>query len=198
MGSDEEVPAVKKLHEGYHGWMKSIAKTSQDFTPLRIDNKAETETAERSKEGSSAWNTAGTWEEKDKSAWACDRLKKYLCRSFRFEDAKYNTSLEVDSIVRCDGEAKLVYSRGVKRCGFDISVKFEWKSTRENDSEGFDEVKGHVEIHDFDDMNGEDYEVRVSTEECSAHARDAKDAILNWEDQLRKILADWKEELLQQ
>ena len=36
MGSDEEVPAVKKLHEGYHGWMKSIAKTSQVINPTIV------------------------------------------------------------------------------------------------------------------------------------------------------------------
>lgn len=26
---DEAAPAPKKMHEGYHGWMKTISKTSQ-------------------------------------------------------------------------------------------------------------------------------------------------------------------------
>jgi hypothetical protein len=93
----------------------------------------------------------------------------------------------------------LVFSRGKKRCGYDISLKFEWESSRQGeDPEGMDKVSGHIEIHDFDDTTGEDYEVKVSVEGNSQHEREAKQLINQWEPELRKILSTWKQELLAQ
>ena len=92
-----------------------------------------------------------------------------------------------------------MFSRGKKRCGYDIALKFEWTSTRtEEDAEGFDEATGHVEVHDFDDTSGEGYEIHVTFEGNSTHAKDAKSAILEWEAGLRQILGTWRNELLQQ
>lgn len=94
---------------------------------------------------------------------------------------------------------KIVFSRGKKRCGYDIALKFEWTSTRtETDPDGVDDVTGHVEVHDFDDTNGEDYEIAVTTAQSRQHDVDAKTSVLKWEPELRKILAQWKAELLQQ
>lgn len=166
-------------------------------------------------------------EEKDKSEWARERLKHHILNSFSFVDGTHKLSIKANSIVRCDGEAKVrscahssvvfifcsaflgdsrhilmqvVFSRGKKRCGYDISLKFEWTSTRTEgeDPEGIEDVTGHVEVHDFDDTNGEDYEIKVTTEMSRKHEVDAKKSVLKWEPELRKILATWKEELLQQ
>uniref|UniRef100_K3WL21 Activator of Hsp90 ATPase AHSA1-like N-terminal domain-containing protein n=1 Tax=Globisporangium ultimum (strain ATCC 200006 / CBS 805.95 / DAOM BR144) TaxID=431595 RepID=K3WL21_GLOUD len=202
---------AKKIHNGYHGWMKSIAKTEQDFTPVRIESTAGV--AAPTQQGNSVWNSAGTWEEKDKSEWARARLKERILDSFSFVDGAHKVSIKANSIVKCDGEAKvlsfimsnlmlqIVFSRGKKRCGYDISLKFEWTSTRadgEEDPEGADEVTGHVEVHDFDDTSGEDYEIKVTTGMSRKHDMDAKKSVLKWEPELRKILTAWKEELLQQ
>lgn len=54
-------PAAKKMHAGYHGWMKSIPKTSQDFTPARIDAAPQQQQQQAAATGNSAWNAAGTW-----------------------------------------------------------------------------------------------------------------------------------------
>lgn len=91
---------------------------------------------------------------------------------------------------------QVVFSRGKKRCGYDIALKFEWLSTRADESDA--DVTGHVEVHDFDDTSGEDYEVHVTAEGSGQHAADAKQSILKWEPELRAVLAIWKDELLQQ
>ncbi|KAE8896763.1 hypothetical protein PF005_g4256 [Phytophthora fragariae] len=153
MSSDE---GEKKLHSGYHGWMKTIPKTSQDFTPVRIDNSAAVAAPVSRSDSSSVWNAAGTWEERDRSEWA---------------------------------QAKIVFSRGKKRCGYELSVKFVWESG---------DVSGHVELHDFDDTSGDDYEVLVTVDGSSQSDLAAKKAVLDKEPELRKLLALWKEELLQQ
>lgn len=58
MSDHEDEP--KKLHDGYHGWMKTIPKTKQDFTPVRIEGAASVEAATTA-QGNSVWNAAGTW-----------------------------------------------------------------------------------------------------------------------------------------
>ncbi|OWY90973.1 hypothetical protein PHMEG_00040643 [Phytophthora megakarya] len=183
--SDDE----NQLHSGYHGWMKTIPKTSQDFTPVRIDSSAAVTAPVQRSDSTSVWNSAGTWEERDKSEWARDRLKHHILTSFSVEDEAQGLSIKATSIVRCDGEAKVVFSRGKKRCGYELSVKFAWES---------DDVSGHVELHDFDDTNGEEYEVLVTANGSSQRELAAKKAVIDKESELRKLLTLWKDELLQQ
>lgn len=131
MSDHEDEPAT--LHDGYHGWMKSIPKTQRDFTPVRIESAASVEAAP-STQGNSAWNAAGTWcgmqsrasgsadgqtdgrthqcahdnrEERDKSEWARERLKQLVLESFAFEDGTRKLAVKANSIVRCDGDAKV-------------------------------------------------------------------------------------------
>ncbi|KAG6955785.1 hypothetical protein JG687_00010970 [Phytophthora cactorum] len=184
--SDDE-----KLHSGYHGWMKTIPKTSQvDFTPVRIDNAAAVAAPVSRSDSSSVWNSAGTWEERDKSEWARERLKHHILASFSFEDEGQGLSIKATSFVRCDGEAKVVFSRGKKRCGYELSVKFAWESD--------DDVSGHVELQDFDDTSGDEYEVLVTANGSGQRELAAKKAVIDKEPELRKLLALWKQELLQQ
>jgi hypothetical protein len=82
-----------------------------------------------------------------------------------------------------------VFSRGKKRCGYELSVKFAW--------EGGD-VSGHVELQDFDDTSGDEYEVLVTANGSSQSDLAAKKAVSDREPGLRKLLALWKQELLQQ
>ncbi|KAG1687967.1 hypothetical protein DVH05_004486 [Phytophthora capsici] len=180
----------EKLHSGYHGWMKTIPKTSQDFTPTRIDNATAVAAPVSRSDSSSVWNSAGTWEERDKSEWARERLKHHILTSFSFEDEAQGLSIKATSIVKCDGEAKLVFSRGKKRCGYELSVKFAWESD--------DNVSGHVELQDFDDTSGEDYDVLVTTDGSGQSQQAAKKAVVSKEPELRKLLALWKQELLEQ
>ncbi|TDH74200.1 uncharacterized protein CCR75_001175 [Bremia lactucae] len=180
--SDDE-----KLHDGYHGWMKTIPKTSQDFTPARIDNN---EAVAATSDSTSVWNSAGTWEERDKSEWARERLKHHILASFSYEDEAQGLSVKATSFVKCDGEAKVVFSRGKKRCGYDLSIKFAWESG--------DDVSGHVELQDFDDTCGDEYEVFVTSNGSGQRDLAAKKAVMDMEPELRKLLALWKQELLQQ
>uniref|UniRef100_M4BD12 Activator of Hsp90 ATPase AHSA1-like N-terminal domain-containing protein n=1 Tax=Hyaloperonospora arabidopsidis (strain Emoy2) TaxID=559515 RepID=M4BD12_HYAAE len=188
MSSDDDNDS-KELHSGYHGWMKTIAKTSQDFTPVRIEDSAVVVAVDRSSDSRSAWNSAGTWEERDKSGWARERLKHHILTSFSFDDEAEGLGVKATSIVRCDGEAKVVFSRGKKRCGYDLSVKFAWASG---------DVSGHVELHDFDDTSADEFEIIVTADGSSQSEVAAKKAVIDKEPELRKLLALWKEELLQQ
>ena len=91
------------------------------------------------------------------------------------------------AVVDCCGQ--VVFSRGKKRCGYDLSVKFAWASG---------DVSGHVELHDFDDTSADEFEIIVTADGSSQSEVAAKKAVIDKEPELRKLLALWKEELLQQ
>ncbi len=59
-------------------------------------------------------------------------------------------------------------------------------------------AQGHVKLHDFEDTNGEDYEIHVTSTSSSDLAQKSVDAIKHWEGEFRKILLAWKQEVLQQ
>ncbi|OQR81139.1 hypothetical protein ACHHYP_16733 [Achlya hypogyna] len=186
MSDDEGSP--KKLHDGYHGWFKSVARTGQDFTPQPIKAPVVDNTV------GSAWNAGGTWEEIDKSEWARAALTRHILDGFKFDDAKYGLHITATDVVTCSGETKLVFSRGKKRCGYELDVKFAWDCSAEDGRS----ASGHVKLHDFEDTNGEDYEVHVTSNGASDAAKQGVDAIKRWESGLRQILQAWKKELLEQ
>ncbi len=72
-----------------------------------------------------------------------------------------------------------------------MNVEVEWKveSTDED-------ITGSLSIHDFEDTNGEDYEVKIHVNGSSSQHKQARTAIANWESNLRKRLMQWREELL--
>ncbi|CAI5735175.1 unnamed protein product [Hyaloperonospora brassicae] len=188
MSSDDDDDATQ-LHSGYHGWMKTIAQTPQDCTPVRIGDATVATAVDCSSDSRSAWNSAGTWEERDKSEWARERLKHHILTSFSFDGGAEGLCVKATSIVRCDGEAKVVFSRGKKRCGYELSVKFSWASG---------DVSGHIELLDFDDTSADEFEIVVTADGSSQRDVAAKKAVIDREPELRKLLALWKEELLQQ
>ena len=59
-------------------------------------------------------------------------------------------------------------------------------------------MSGHVELQDFDDTTGDDFEVLVTANGSSEQDLVVKQAVIDKEPELRKLLALWKEELLQQ
>lgn len=74
---------------------------------MRIESSAAVASSSNSQQGNSAWNHAGTWEEKDKSAWARDRLKEQILAGFAFTDEARKVSVKASSIIQCDGDAKV-------------------------------------------------------------------------------------------
>ena len=79
--------------------------------------------------GPATWNTAGTWEDRDMSLWAVDRIKS-LC-----SQASYSTTsldpipLTITSRIKevvCEGSAQVIFARGKKKIVYDFLVKLEF------------------------------------------------------------------------
>eukprot|EP00730_Choanoeca_flexa_P005301 TRINITY_DN11920_c1_g3_i2.p1 TRINITY_DN11920_c1_g3~~TRINITY_DN11920_c1_g3_i2.p1 ORF type:complete len:135 (+),score=37.17 TRINITY_DN11920_c1_g3_i2:93-497(+) len=64
----------------------------------------------------SQWNSAGTWEERDRSQFARDFLKKQL-------DQLSFSNLTTKSVHTCKGDARKLHVRGKDRAGFEFAIK---------------------------------------------------------------------------
>jgi len=80
-----------------------IARAPSDSTPSKV----------------SAWNSAGTWEEKDTSNWCQGRLKDILNETVAEEDGS-SLIVKVSELKEVSGDASVVVSRGKKRYVFDL------------------------------------------------------------------------------
>jgi activator of HSP90 ATPase len=107
--------------------------------------------------GQSAWNAAGTWEEKDCSAWAKDRLKSIL-QSLSSKSGSDNIS--VTKVKDVEGEASITVVRGKKKYIYDYSLNMELKGTA-----GGSSFTGELNVQD---ITGENAHEVVDTECCLA------------------------------
>lgn len=113
-------------------------------------------------EGTSAWNTAGTWEERDVTPWANGTLSAALLA------AEYvlppgspspGARATVTKISKIDGHASFATVRGKKRYMYEFSITIEWALTMGDDHSRvchgemtFPDVDGTVEL-------GEGYDI---------------------------------------
>jgi len=87
----------------------------------------------------SAWNTGGTWEEKDMTSWAKEELEKRL-KTVKAVDGAL--SAKVSKVKDVEGSASVVASRGTTRHLYDFSFELEYKVSSEGEGgEGEEEVK---------------------------------------------------------
>jgi len=94
----------------------------------------------------SAWNTAGTWEDKKLSM-------KFLQSSFEKQlietEYKFTTGyLKVSSFDSVTGEASLVTSRGKRRMGYELELKVKLEGSAGSDYEGAEALIKIIELCD--------------------------------------------------
>jgi len=89
-------------------------------TVSRNDSTASVNSNSSSGGGASAWNHAGTWEEKDMSADVKSMLTE-ICKSVRTDVAK------IKDVKTIEGDAQIVVARGKKRHIYDYNIKLEFE-----------------------------------------------------------------------
>jgi Activator of Hsp90 ATPase, N-terminal/Tetratricopeptide repeat len=98
----------------------------------------------------SAWNQAGTWEEKDVSKWATEQLKQAVLQtSFALPASSPapNALVTVSQVTKLEGHASVAVARGKTRYIYEYALTLEWQvQATEN---GLD-CRGKVSIPDID------------------------------------------------
>lgn len=130
-----------------------------DIAPKRIDNGSTTPEpitpmpSQRVSTGS-AWNAAGTWEEKDTTEWCKGQLDK------RLREVAVHTSrvhIEISEVDELTGEASVALTAGKKRYIFDFHAKLKYQIT-DLDAEKVI-AKGNVRLPDICSTHHEELEV---------------------------------------
>lgn len=97
-----------------------------NITPQRIEapiiETGSKATTNKSK-AESAWNAAGTWEERDTTDWCTSALRKRLLETALITDSYSATITAIDSI---SGHASFVLANGKKRYIFDYTAKIKF------------------------------------------------------------------------
>ncbi|CAL5040968.1 unnamed protein product [Urochloa decumbens] len=181
-------PAAEKA-TSYRYWVR---EATGDAAPLPAPRKLDAaDVAANPAPASlgSAWNQAGTWEEKNLNSWANSRIKDLLGSLDPLEFSTGKAS--VYEVSRCSGDAFLVIVRNKKRVGYtyELSLKFkgEWVIKEENKK-----VKGHLEIPEFSYGELEDLEVNVRFSEEKDLSSDEKAQICK---DMKSFLAPIQEKL---
>lgn len=95
--------------------------------------------------GASAWNSAGTWEERDFSDWSHKKIKERL-NAASWKNGDDHLSLTTDNVTgdvrarfpvlesskQLDSHARVLqavvlFVKGKKRLGYDLEIKFKWR-----------------------------------------------------------------------
>jgi tetratricopeptide (TPR) repeat protein len=76
--------------------------------------------------GTSAWNKAGTWEERDVTKWALDSIRDGI------EACRHQWDAFQASVIKCDasGHASVAMVRGKKRYIYELELDVEWHVNR--------------------------------------------------------------------
>jgi hypothetical protein len=145
----------------FHNELSEEAKNLiGDIAPKKLDVVPMETPPSSDGNGASAWNKAGTWEEKDLTNWAKTTLQEHI------EQANYvlpdsspapGAKVTVSKVTTVDGHASCALARGKKRYIYEFMVKLEWKlqSTSGLDCTGslaLPDIDGTIEL-------GEGYEM---------------------------------------
>lgn len=163
----------KKTSFFHHEQTEEEKRLIGDIAPKRIDPNSVTTspTQEDTPKDRSAWNKAGTWEEKDYTAWAIDSLSKALMAcTYKLPEgcAAPNAEVKVTKISNLidhktaggTAHASVATVRGKKRYIFEFDIKLDWQlalpsgevckgSLRFDDVDGTHEVGDGFDVRDY-------------------------------------------------
>lgn len=145
-----EIDGTTKTESNYYFFKSTPSEEAKRYQPTKVDAasvKEETATGETT---ASVWNKMNTWEERDCTAWAKGRLKELLICPL-IPDME-TASITISSLKQLEGHASIVFVRGEKRVGYDLSIKAEWEATL---SKSGKKVHGEIICEEFADDNDE-------------------------------------------
>eukprot|EP00980_Cylindrotheca_fusiformis_P009883 scaffold2189_cov116-Cylindrotheca_fusiformis.AAC.3 len=150
----------------FHNELSEEAKSLiGDIAPKKLDpSAAQAEAAPSTLKGASAWNKAGTWEEKITTQWATESLKKQVMQTtFTLPESSPapGALVSVTNVKKLDGHSSVAVARGKMRFIYEFFLKLNWELSGPDGLQ----CSGSLAIPDIDgtiDL-GEGYEIHEFT-----------------------------------
>ncbi|KAG2333373.1 hypothetical protein Bca52824_004553 [Brassica carinata] len=175
---EREGEEEKKKEGSYRYWVR---EATSDAAPPPLPQKLTNNdvVAPNAPALGSLWNQAGTWEEKNLTKWATDRLKVSSFRAAAISGlfAVFSSGkAEIVDVNRCVGDAFLVTVRNKKRVGYtyELSLKVQGEWSFEEDMK---KVKGSLDIPEFSFGELDDLEVDVKVSDDKELSQQLKQRI---------------------
>jgi tetratricopeptide (TPR) repeat protein len=133
-----------------------IAPKRLDDRPQRIDDTKNPFDSPETK--LSAWNVAGTWEEKDTTDWCTNQLRQHL-----LETTISGPTLDIDvvDVKELNGHASVALAGRKKRYIFEYDVKLEYEIKIRQEDKSI--VKGEVRLPDICSTHLEEVDITFAT-----------------------------------
>lgn len=187
-----EEQARSKGDISYSYWTNTSVPANSDVQPLKLSEGA-VSTSEASEQAgasgqhtASTWNQAGTFEERDVTEWAKQRL----------QDMVVGTSTGQAVVTKCrsiTGNANIWFIRGNKRSGFDFELDLEWQQGSSTaDAQG---TRGTLKVPSVGPDDLDDLHVEVSIDAPTGDGQ-ADEAAWQAAKQLKQPLQDLLEQFL--
>ncbi|OQS06113.1 hsp90 [Thraustotheca clavata] len=169
----EKVRGYKKLADGrvttfFNNELSEADKALiGDIAPQKIQDPTAVQIA--AVEGGSAWNQGNTFEERDMTKYAHDRVTALIKALPALPCSLSGTAgtIAIKDIKDMSGDASIAVVRGAKRYIFDLlfTIECEWKG---NNGEA---IKGLLKFIDMSSDCGGDYDVEVNVAERYSHSK---------------------------
>ena len=147
----------KKTSYFHNELSEEAKKLIGDIAPKKLETLSSDPSSTAENKGTSAWNKAGTWEERDVTAWAKDVLKEQLEKvTYTLPASSPAPSAVVKTTkAKVSGHASVAIVRGKKRFIYELSVELDWSFSHEGN-----DANGKISFPDIDGtcMVGEPYE----------------------------------------
>ena len=186
----------------HYAWNESTKARSAELAAAGVDTSpkpisahspiAETNSVPK---GGSAWNSAGTYEEKDATTRSLSLLREHLLKaSCLLCNGAY--AFRIVKVGKADGHVLRVFARGKARLGFEltVSVDFEVLDAAQGGGEGGVRSKGSIHLEEIADTNSDVFEKLVVSESSSTSATSPsvlKTALKGLEEFFRREIKTW-------
>lgn len=124
-----EQQACGKADLSYSYWAARPAGEAPAPQPKKLtaeEAAAQQQQLKHTELGASAWNAAGTFEERNLSVgWVREQLGELLAQ---LQHSSQGVEVAVTEVTACSGEAHQWIVRGKKRAGFELNFEFKWRA----------------------------------------------------------------------
>ncbi len=147
----------------YYFFKSTPAHLAAQYKPQPIANPAAEEASSSTADGPSKWNKGGTWEEKDNSTWARERMETLFVGVELPAGKLQGGSASITKADSVTGDASVVWTRGKKRCSYEMSVTLSWTGEHNGTA-----TSGKVKMPDLDFTNVDDFDIEVTIDASDA------------------------------
>jgi len=163
----------------HYAWNQSTNARSAELAAAGVDTSpkpisahspiAETNSVPK---GGSAWNSAGTYEEKDATTRSISLLREHLLKaSCLLCNGAY--AFRIVKVGKADGHVLRVFARGKARLGFELTVSVDFEvldAAQAGGGEAGVRSKGTLHLEEIADTNSDVFEKLVVSESSSTSA----------------------------